>query len=799
MTVTAETAVANMGRSVLRFEDRPILTGETRYTDDLQIPGALSLAVLRSPYARARIRSIDTSAAAGVPGVVAVLTGAELAAEWARPMPLLFVPPGVEVRDPIHGPAAVTTANYVGEAVAVVVAESRELGVDALELIEVDYEPLPAAVDLEEAYHDRVVIHEELGTNRAYTFPILIDEAAVDAAFAAAAHTVKQRHLQQRVLPAAMEPRATCVVPDPLTDGYTVYSSTQMVHLLRTLLSQTTGVPEQKLRVIAPAVGGGFGSKLQVYPEDMFCLALARKLRRPVRWVEERSVNGVATVHGRGQIQDVELAADADGKLTAVRVHLIADMGAYNRLFTPAIPVIGGAFYHGCYDVRNYSVTITSVYTNLPPTDAYRGAGRPEATYAIERTLDALAAQMGMDPAEIRRRNFIAPFDNGHTTVCMIELDSGDYAPALEKALAIAGYEQLRKEQAERRAGGSHLQLGIGIASPVEICGYAPSKLMAAGGARFSMWGSSTVKLLPTGKVIVTTGSHPHGQSHVTAWRQIVSDQLGVPMEDIEILANDTMLVPFGNMTGGSRSLAVEGSALAVTCEKVVNKARTLAAHLFEAAEDDVEFAGGAFSVKGVPSRTLQLTDLAYTASFETQHLPDGMEANLGAETCWDPPNFTFPFGSRVVVVEVDTETGGVEILRFVAVDDCGNQLNPMIVDGQVHGGLVQGIGQALFEHAAYDEHGNPLAASLADYLMPSAAEVPSFVVGSTVTPSPSNPLGAKGVGESGVMGAAPAVISAVVDALAPLGVTNITMPATPEKVWRAIEAARSRAAGARR
>ncbi len=647
-------------------------------------------------------------------------------------------------------------------------------------------------VDPEAALTDRVVIHESLGTNLAYRFPVHIDEAAVDTAFADAAYTVKQRHIQQRILPSAMEPRATLVVPERYGGGYVVYTSTQMVHLLRSLLAMTTGVPEQKLRVVAPAVGGGFGSKLQIYPEDMFCLVMARELKRPVRWVEERSVTAVATTHGRGQVQQIELAADADGKLTAVRVHLISDLGAHNRLFTPAIAPIGAPFFHGCYDVSRYSVTIDAVYTNLPPTDAFRGAGRPEATHAIECAMDGLAAVMGLDPAEIRRRNFIPPFENGHQTICMVNLDSGDYEPALNRALELADYQALRKKQAERRASGSTKHLGIGLACPMEICGYAPSKLMAAGGARFSMWGSSSVKLLPTGKEIVTTGSHPHGQGHETSWAQIVSDRFGVPMEDVEVLSNDTMLVPFGNMTGGSRSLAVEGSALAVTCDKVIAKARSLAAHLMEAAEEDLEFSHGAFSVRGAPVKSMRLGELAYIASFEAAQLPDDMEPNLGAETCWDPPNFTFPFGSRLTVVEVDEETGGVEILKYIAVDDCGVQLNPMIVHGQVHGGLVQGIGQALFEHAAYDADGNPLAVTLADYLMPSAAEVPSFVVDSTVTPSPSNPLGAKGVGESGIMGAAPAIINAIIDALSPLGVTEITMPASPQKVWRAIQAARA-------
>jgi carbon-monoxide dehydrogenase large subunit len=791
--------LVKIGQPLLRREDEPILRGEARFTDDVPIPGALYMEVLRSSHAHARIRSIDTDAARTSPGVVAVYTGADLAGEWVGQIPVLIAPDPAPLLAPRWGPIATDKVNYVGEPVAVVVAETRARAADALEAIVVDYDVLPAVVSPEDACTDRVVIHDELGTNKAYTWEVVITPVSVDAAFADAAYTVKQRHIQQRCLPAPMETRAVCAVPDPMGGGgFTLYSSTQMAHLLRTLLAMTVGVPEQKLRVIAPNVGGGFGSKLQTYPEESLCLALARRLKRPVRWVEDRSECGVAMIHGRGQVQDIELAADSDGKITAVRVHLIGDLGAHCKLFTPGIPVIGGPFYHGCYDVPAFAITITSVYTNLPPTDAYRGAGRPEATYAIERAVDGLAAEMNMDPAEIRRRNFIPPFENGHQTVCMVPFDSGNYEPALDQALELAGYEQLRKEQADRRASGSTKHLGVGIASYVEVCGYAPSRMMAAGGGKFSLWGTSVVRFLPTGKIVVTTGSHPHGQGHETSWAQIVSDRLGVPYEDVEVLHSDTAIAPYGVLTGGSRSLSVEGAALSVTCDKVIAKAKTLAAHLLEAAEGDLEFNDGSFNVKGTPSRALPITGLAHTAAFDAHLLPEGMEPNLSAETTWDPPNFTFPFGTHIAVVEVDEETGAVALVKFVAVDDCGNQLNPVIVEGQVHGGLVQGIGQALFELAAYDDDGNPLSPTLADYLVPSAAEVPSFTLGSTVTPSPSNPLGTKGVGESGAIGSAPAVINAVVDALAPLGVTNVIMPASPMTVWRTIQAARAAAPNAK-
>jgi carbon-monoxide dehydrogenase large subunit len=799
MTVTEMQAVdgkglVKIGQPLLRREDDPILRGRARFTDDIPIPGALYVEVFRSPHAHARVLSIDTEAAKAAPGVVAVLTGAELAADWPGQVPVLIKPDPAQLLAPSWHPVAVDKVNYVGEPMAVVVAETRAQAVDALESIVAEFDVLPAVVDLEDAVTDRVVIHDELGTNKAYTWDLSITPDSVAAAFAEAAYTVKQRHIQQRLLPAPMETRAVCAVPDPVREGYTVYSSSQMVHLLRTLLANQLGLAEQQLRVVAPNVGGGFGSKLQIYPEESICLTLARRLGRPVRWVETRSECGVAMIHGRGQVQDIEIAADASGKITAVRVEIIGDLGAHCKLFTPGIPVLGGVYYHGCYDVPNYACKVVGVYTNMPPTDAYRGAGRPEATYAIERAVDELATTMGMDPADVRRRNFIPAFENGHSTICQVPFDSGNYEPALNRALELVDYEAIRAEQAKRRAEGSSKHLGVGMASYVEVCGYAPSRLMAAGGGKFSLWGTSVVRFLPTGKVLVTTGSHPHGQGHETSWSQIASDRLGVPYEDIEVLCNDTAIAQYGVLTGGSRSLSVEGAALHITCEKVITKARTLAAHLMEADEGDVEFDAGRFNVKGSPGEGMPIAELAYVAAFQAHLLPEGMEPNLSAETTFDPPNFTFPFGTHVVVLEVDEETGGVELLRVAAVDDCGNQLNPVLVHGQVHGGLVQAIGQALFEHAAYDEDGNPLSASFLNYLVPSAAEVPSFDLDSTVTPSPSNPLGTKGVGEAGAIGGAPAVINAVCDALSHLGIRNVRMPASPMTVWRALQEARTSA-----
>jgi carbon-monoxide dehydrogenase large subunit len=587
-----------------------------------------------------------------------------------------------------------------------------------------------------------------------------------------------------------METRGVCAVPAPFGGSFTLYTATQIPHILRVLLALTLGISEAKIRVVAPAVGGGFGAKLNIYPEEVLCLALSRKLKKPVRWTESRSENTQASIHGRGQIQDIELAADADGKITAVRVKLIADMGAYFRLLTPIIPVLGAFLYHGVYDIPLYSFSLTSVFTNMGPTDAYRGAGRPEASYAIERCIDSLAAQMGKDPADIRRINFIPPFDDGHLTPAGLSFDSGNYEPALDKALEIVGYEGLRKEQQQRRESGSRMHLGIGLSSYMEICGLAPSKIVAALGGVAGGWESATVRVLPTGKVEVVTGTAPHGQGHETSWSMIAAEKLGCSPDDVEVLHSDTAISPQGLDTYGSRSVAVGGTAVAMGCDKIIAKARAIAAHQMEVAEGDLEFANGAFAVRGSPDRSMPLAGVAF-AAFQAHNLPDGMEPNLTAETSYDPPNFTFPFGTHVCVVEVDEETGQVQLLNYVAVDDCGNQINPLIVEGQVHGGIVQGLAQALFEEAAFDENGNLLTSTLADYLVPSAAEMPSLVLDNTVTPSPSNPLGAKGIGEAGTIASAQAAINAIVDALRPLGVTDIRMPASPQRVWAAIQEAK--------
>ncbi|HEX7134928.1 MAG TPA: molybdopterin cofactor-binding domain-containing protein [Iamia sp.] len=782
-----ETAV--IGSRRLRREDPALLTGEGRYTDDLQIPGALHMALVRSPFAHARITAIDTSAAAAAPGVRAVYTAADLDDMWANPMPCAW-PVTDDIKIPAHYPLAKDKVAYVGDAVAVVLAESNVAARDAVELVDVDYEPLDAVIDLEDALSDRVVIHEDLGTNASYTWNLELDEDAVQAAFDAAAHTVNGRFVQQRLIPMAMEPRAVACVPAPFGGGVTLYSATQIPHILKVMTAVTTGISEADIRVVAPSVGGGFGSKLNVYAEELLAVGLANKLKIPVRWVEERGENAQATIHGRGQIQEIDLAADADGKVTGVRVRLLADMGAYLQLVTPGIPLLGAFLYCGVYDVPAYSFTCTSVFTTMTPTDAYRGAGRPEATYAIERAMDLLAAEVGVDPAEIRRRNYITKDRFPYTAVTGLEYDSGDHEGAAAIALDLAKYDEVRAEQARRREAGETKHLGIGMSSYFEMCGLAPSRVLSSLKYSAGGWESATVRMLPTGKVEVVTGATPHGQGHETSWSMIVAERLGVGPDDVEVLHSDTAISPHGMDTYGSRSLPVGGVAIAMACDRVIDKARQIAAHQLEAAADDLQFSGGVFSVTGSPDKEMPLAAVAFEA-FTAHDLPDDLEPTLEAQVTYDPPNFSWPFGTHVCVLEVDEETGRIDVLDYVAVDDCGVQINPMIVEGQVHGGIVQGIAQALFEEAVFDADGNPQAASLAEYLVPAASDLPSLRLGHSVTPSPTNSLGVKGVGEAGTIGAAPTVINAVVDALSHLGVTEMRMPASPLHVWEAIQAAR--------
>lgn len=791
MSITQERPNSVIGQRMLRREDPALLTGEAKFTNDLAIPGALHLAVLRSPYAHARIKSIDVADARTMPGVVAIYTGKDLHSTWAAPMPCAW-PVTPDMKNPAHFPLALDKVCYVGDGVAAVLATSETASRDALDAIDVIYEPLQAVTDLEVALSDKTIIHEAIGTNKSYTWNLKVEgtEGAVDAAFKSAAYTVSERYVQQRLLPMAMEPRAVAAVPQPFGGDITLYSATQVPHILKVMTAITLGIPEHQVRVVAPSVGGGFGSKLDVYAEELLCVALARKHGAPVRWVEERSENTQATIHGRGQIQFVELAADKNGKLTAVRVRLIGDMGAYLQLVTPGVPLLGAFLYAGVYDLPlAYDFSCTSVFTTMTPTDAYRGAGRPEATYAIEVAMDALARKMKVDPYELRKRNYIKKEQFPYTAFSGLTYDSGDHLAAAEKAMSHADYTNLRKKQATQNVAGARKRLGIGMTSYFEMCGLAPSRVLASLNYGAGGWESATVRVLPTSKVQVVTGTSPHGQGHETSWAMIAAEKLGIPPEDVDVLHSDTAIAPLGLDTYGSRSLAVGGVAIAGACDKVIDKARLIAAHQLECAAEDLEFAQGTFTVKGSPDKAVPIAAIAF-AAFTAHNLPDGVEPNLEAQYTHDPKNFSWPFGTHICIVEVDTETGKVDVLKYIAVDDCGNQINPLIVEGQVHGGVVQGLAQALYEEAVYDEDGNLKTSNLAEYLVPAACDVPPITTDFTVTPSPTNQLGVKGIGEAGTIGSASTVMNAVIDALTGLGVTTLDMPASPNNVWKAIQAA---------
>jgi carbon-monoxide dehydrogenase large subunit len=784
-----------IGSRMLRKEDAALINGRGSYVDNLALPGMVWVSIVRSPMAHARITRVDLSAALQVPGVVAAYSGADLASEWAAGLPCAW-PVAPETRIPNHWPVAKDKARMVGDPVAVVVADSRAHAVDGAEAVDVDYEPLPAVTSIEQALSDGApVIHDEFGDNICFK-DLKIASGDVDKVFAEAPVVVKQRYYHPRLIPNAIEPRGVLAQPMPVTGEMTMWSSTQIPHILRTLLALTLGMSESKFRVIAPDVGGAFGSKLDVYAEEAICLAVARRLGVPVKWIEERSENYLATLHGRDVIQDMEVAATEEGKLLGVRAKVLCDMGAYCQLVSPGIQVLGATLFSGVYTADAASFECTAVFTNRTPTDAYRGAGRPEATYAIERIMDALARRVGKDPAEVRRLNFIPPFSEPTANVFGAMYDSGNYQAGLDKAIELADYQSLRREQAERRQRGDTKQLGIGLSTYIEACGSAPSRGFGAVNFGAGGWESATIRCLPTGKVVVVTGTSPHGQGHETSWSQIVADALGVKFEDVEVLHGDTAISPQGLDTYGSRSLAAGGVAVQKAAEKVIAKARKIAAHELEVAEEDVEFSEGALRVRGAPDKSRTVGDVAFSA-FLAHNIPDGMEPGLEESAVFDPVNNTFPSGAHICVVEVDTQTGMVDLVKYVAVDDCGNIVNPMIAQGMIHGGLAQGIAEGLYEEATYDAEGNLTSGNMGAYRIPSAAEFPSFVTDHVITPSTSNPGGWKGVGEAGTIGAPPAVVNAVVDALAPLGIDNIGMPVSPERVWRAIQAAQEGSGGA--
>ncbi len=781
MTATAETPVAQIGQARLRKEDAKLITGQTNWTDNIRLPGMLHMAFLRSPFAHAKITRIDVSGALSQPGVIAAFSGADVADEQGS-MPCAWpVTPDIVI--PHHPPMAVDEVRYVGEIVACVIARDRYTAADALAAIDADYEPLPAVLDIRTALDENSPRVHEAG-NQCYEF--VMPNGDLDAAFKDAPVVLERTYRQQRLIPCAMEPRS--VVASMIGDEFTLWSATQVPHIVRVMMALTTGIPEQNIRVIAPDVGGGFGSKLQFYREEVLAVLIARRVRRPVKWTETRSEGNMSVHHGRDQWQRIRIAADTDGRIRGLSVDLLADMGAYLMLLTPGIPVLGAFMFPAIYKMDAYSFRCRGVFTTKMPTDAYRGAGRPEATFAIERIMDELATELGMEPLELRERNWIKHEEFPFTTVAGLTYDSGNYEAATAKAKELFGYDDLRREQAERNARGDTVRLGIGVSTFTEMCGLAPSRVVGTLALASGGWEHASIRMLPTGKVEVVTGSSPHGQGHETAWSQIVADQLGVPFEDIRVLHGDTQVAPRGLDTYGSRSLTVGGLALVGACDKVIAKAKIIAAAMLEASADDLEFSAGRFSVKGDPEAGTTIQEIAFEA-FTGHNLPADVEPSIDADATYDPDNFSFPHGTHLCATEVDTETGFVKIRSYVAVDDVGVVVNPMIVEGQVHGGIAQGIAQALYEEAVYDDAGNLLTTTLADYLVPSAADLPSFVTARTETPA-SNRLGVKGVGEAGTIASTPAVVNSIVDALRPFGVRDVTMPCTPERVWRAIQAA---------
>jgi carbon-monoxide dehydrogenase large subunit len=782
--VSSKASARVFGSGIRRREDPRLITGTARYTDDITLPGMAHAAILRSPHGHARVKRIDTSRAKEAPGVVAVFTGADIEGVL-KPIPCLWLVPNSELKAAPFPAIAKDVVHFVGDAVAVVVAESPHQAHDALDSIDVDYEPLPAVVDPEKATKPGApVLHDEAPGNVAFHWTVTGGD--VDAAFKSAEVIVRERIIQQRLIPTAIETRGAVAQFVPITGELTLWNTTQNPHIVRFAMSVVTGVPEDRLRVIAPEVGGGFGSKIPQIPGDFITVFCAMKLGRPVKWIETRSENYQSTTHGRDHVQDVELAATKDGRITGLRCTVWAGMGAYLSTAAPGIPtILHGLMLSGPYQIPALKEDVYGVYTNTTPVEAYRGAGRPEATYMLERLIDRLADQIGVDPVEVRRRNLIQPFSNGHDVVTGLKYDSGNYQGALDKAIAHVNYSALREEQKAARKTGRYL--GIGVSTYVEICGLGPSQVAGAVGFQGGLWESAIVRFHPSGKVNVFIGASPHGQGEETTFAQIVADELGVGVGDVKVIHGDTDSTPMGWGTYGSRTTAVGGAALAVATRKIKEKAKLLTGHLLEAAVEDIDYADGKFFVKGFPDRHKTIQDIALLANV-AWNLPEGMEAGLEATSFYDPPNFVYPFGTHVAVVEVDAETGRVDLKRYVAVDDCGPQINPVIVEGQVTGGVVQGIGQALWEGAVYDDNGQLLTGSLTDYAIPRADLLPNIEVLSTVTPSPHHPLGVKGIGEAGTIASTSTIYNAVLDALEPFNVSSIEMPLTPERVWRAIQ-----------
>src|SRR3989454_2258686 len=766
-----------IGQAMKRVEDPRLIKGIATYVDDLSLPGMLHAVFLRSPYAHAKINSINAEAAKVAPGVIGVFTGADVNDKCGL-VPCSSEMPNLKA--PKHTALAGQRAYFVGHPVAVVVAADCYAARDALDLIEVDYEPLPVVSDpIKAVEKDSALAHPELGTNVAFTWKLANGD--VEGAFQQADRIVRQRMVHQRLTPMAIEPRG-CLASFHAGEGsLTLWTSTQIPHLVRTLLPGMISVPENRIRIVAPEVGGAFGSKLNLYAEEALCSHLAQRLGAPVKWIESRRENAAATIHGRDQIGDYEVAVKKDGTLLAIRSKTLADIGAYCQLNTPAIPTLTGLMLTGCYKCKAMRMDVVGVYTHKMATDAYRGAGRPEATYVIERLMDIIADDLKLDPVKVRLKNFPKPTEFPFDTLTGLTYDSGNYQGALKKAQQISNWNKLTKQRDAARKSGK--LFGIGLSTYVEICALGPSKMMSAGG-----WEWGWVRIEMSGKVTVITGATPHGQGQETSFTQLAADKLGVVPEDIAVMRGDTAVAHYGRDTYGGRATAIGGTAIVMCIDKIIVKTRKLAAHLLGTKEANVLFQGGKFFAKGKPRKALTWKQLAPDA-YVAKNIPKHWEPGLEASSFFEPPNCTYPFGTHIVAVEVARDTGEVGIVKYVAVDDCGNQVNPLLVEGQVQGGIAHSIGQALFERTVYDENGQLLTGEFMDYAMPRARDIPEYTLDSTVTPSPSNPMGIKGVGEAGTIGATPAIANAVIDALAPLGVRHLDLPLTPEKVWRAAAA----------
>ena len=786
-----------IGQSVKRVEDQRFITGKGQYTDDITLPGMTFATIIRSPLAHANIKNIDLSAAKNAPGYVASFVGGDI------PEAIAGVPCGWQVdfkngdtmKEPPHPLLARTKALHVGDGIAVVIAETQAQAQDAAAMVEVEYEELPAVTDISEALKDGAPqLHDGVPNNKIFDWELGSGLDAVDSSLASAAHVTKLDIVNQRLIPNAIEPRCAIGDYDDSRDYHTLYTSSQNPHVIRLLMCAfVLGLPEHKVRVVAPDVGGGFGSKIFHYAEEALMVWVAKQIKRPVKWTAERTESFLSDGQGRDHKTKAQMGFDSDGKMVALKVETDANLGAYLSTFSTAVPTyLHGTLMQGLYTTPAVHITVNAGVTNTAAVDAYRGAGRPEATYVIERLVETAAAEMGVDPAELRLKNFIPPFDGsdaepGYQTQVALQYDSGNYEGVLNRLLEMSDYENLKKERETARANGK--LMGIGFSTYIEACGIAPSAVVGSLGARAGLFEAANIRVEPTGSVTLFTGSHSHGQGHETTFAQLIADDLGIPLENVEIVHGDTGKVPFGMGTYGSRSLAVGGSAIVKSLEKIKEKGAKIAAHLLEASAEDLDFADGKWTVKGT-DKSVAFGDVSLTA-YVPHNYPEGLEPGLDETSFYDPANFTYPFGAHMAVVEVDPDTGKVDLKRFISCDDVGNVVNPMIVDGQIHGGVAQGIGQALLEGAVFDESGQLNTASYLDYAMPRADDLPSFELDRTVTPCPHNPLGAKGCGEAGTIGSTPAVVNAVVDALSPMGVTDLEMPLSPQRVWAAMQQAK--------